>query len=296
MAENGTVGMVSGTQVTLQSVGPHGFKVRLMDVPDEQARVKTKEGVADIVNEGVIEAANVMLEATGNIGSLAINNSGTIRATGVRANADGSVSLVGGEGDVRNSGVIAALRKNLEGRETGGEIQVAGRNITTESSSRITAAGAAGGGNIRMRATDTTLISGRVEATGYANDSKGGRVELLGKNVGLRSGEVNADGGAKGGTVLAGGDYLGLNPEVPNAKATVITPDARISANATVCSPTFTLVGCRGGAGWDGVAAGLDGTAAGRSSSNTSTGPCGPSRISSPSSRRRHCCTRWPSR
>ena len=104
MAQDGTVGMVSGTQVVLQSVGPHGFKVRLMDVPDEQARVKTKEGVADIVNEGVIEAANVMLEATGNVGSLAINNTGMVRATAVRPNADGTVSLIGGEGDVMNSG------------------------------------------------------------------------------------------------------------------------------------------------------------------------------------------------
>ena len=234
VARDGTVGMVSGTQVSLQSVGPQHFKVRLAEVSDEAKVKKDKDGVADVVNEGVIEAANAVLEATGNVGSLAINNAGTVKATGVKPNADGSVTLTGGEGDVVNSGVIAALRKNVEGKEVGGEIRIAGRNITTKESSLTTVAGSAGGGNIRMRATDTTLISGRVEATGYADQAKGGRVELLGKNVGLRSGEVNADGGAKGGTVLVGGDYLGLNPEVPNALATVITPDARISANATV--------------------------------------------------------------
>ena len=234
VARDGTAGMVSGTQVSLQSVGPQHFKVRLVDVPDETGVKRDQDGVADIVNEGVIEAANAVLEATGNVGSLAINNRGTVRATGVRPNADGSVTLTGGEGDVLNSGLVAALRKNIEGKETGGEIRIAGRNVTTEETSIVSAAGAAGGGKIRMRATDTTLISGRVEATGYGDQANGGQVEMLGQNVGLRSGEVNADGGAKGGTVLVGGDYLGLNPDVPNAKATVITPDARISANATV--------------------------------------------------------------
>ena len=234
MARDGTVGMVSGTQVSLQSVGTQHFKVRLAEVPDETKVKKDKEGVADVVNEGVIEAANAVLAATGNVGSLAINNSGQVRATGVRPNADGSVTLTGGEGDVLNSGVVAALRKNIEGKEVGGDVRIAARNVTAEPSSLITASGAAGGGNVKIQSKETTLMAGRVEATGYGDRSKGGRVELLGKNVALRAGEVNADGGAKGGTVLVGGDYLGLNPEVPNAKAAVITPDARISANATV--------------------------------------------------------------
>ena len=89
MAKDGTVGLVSGTQVSLQSAGPQHFKVRLADVPDETKVKKDGDGVADVVNGGVIEAANAVLAATGNVGSLAINNRGLIRATGVQANSDG---------------------------------------------------------------------------------------------------------------------------------------------------------------------------------------------------------------
>jgi hypothetical protein len=44
---------------------------------------------------------------------------------------------------------------------------------------------------------------------------------------------VDASGGAGGGEVLVGGDYLGKNPNVPNAKATVMGSEAKITADAT---------------------------------------------------------------
>ena len=65
MAKDGTVGLVSGTQVTLQSAGPGHYKVRLIDVPDEAKVKKDENGTADVVNDGVIEAANALIEATG---------------------------------------------------------------------------------------------------------------------------------------------------------------------------------------------------------------------------------------
>jgi filamentous hemagglutinin family protein len=233
MAKDGTVGLVSGTSVTLETVGPgRHYKVRLMDVEKPSDSSRTSEAAAEIVNEGVIDAANVELEATGNYLSLAIKNTGTIRATGLVQNADGSVTLTGGEGDVLNTGVVAALQKSVNGVEQGGVIDISGRNIRAEEGSLITASGQESGGKIKIQSKDTTMLAGRVEATGYSAKSMGGRVEALGSQVGLRAGEINVDGGAKGGTVLVGGDYLGSNRDIPNAKAVAMLPDAKISADA----------------------------------------------------------------
>ena len=233
MAKDGTVGLVSGTSVTLETVGPgRHYKVRLLDVENASGPRRSSETSAEIVNEGVIDAANAELLATGNYLSLAIANTGIVRATGVIQNADGNVTLTGGEGDVLNTGVLAALQKSVDGVEQGGVIDISGRNIRAEEGSLITASGQDVGGKIKIESKDTTMLAGRVEAAGYSAKSKGGRVEALGTRVGLRSGEINVDGGAKGGTVLVGGDYLGINPDIPNADAVVMLPDAKISANA----------------------------------------------------------------
>ena len=233
MAKDGTVGLVSGTSVTLETVGPgRHYKVRLIDVENSSSSRGSSGAAAEIVNEGVIDAANAELLATGNYLSLAIANTGIVRATGVIQNADGNVTLTGGEGDVLNTGVLAALQKSVDGVEQGGMIDISGKNIRADEGSLITASGQDVGGKIKIESKDTTMLGGRVEATGYSSKSQGGRVEALGTRVGLRSGEINVDGGAKGGTVLVGGDYLGINPDIPNAKSVVMLPDAKISANA----------------------------------------------------------------
>jgi len=233
MAKDGTVGLVSGTSVTLETVGPgRHYKVRLLDVENSSGSRGSSKTSAEIVNEGVIEAANAELLATGNYLSLAIANTGIVRATGVIQNADGNVTLTGGEGDVLNTGVLAALQKSVDGVEQGGMIDISGKNIRADEGSLITASGQDVGGKIKIESKDTTLLAGRVEAVGYSAKSKGGRVEALGSQVGLRAGEINVDGGAKGGTVLVGGDYLGSNRDIPNAKAVAMLPDAKISANA----------------------------------------------------------------
>jgi hypothetical protein len=107
------------------------------------------------------------------------------------------------------------------------------KNVTADSGSLITAAGRDGGGTVKIQSKDTTMLAGRTEVTGYSDKAKGGRAEILGTRVGLRAGEVNADGGAGGGAILVGGDYQGNNPMIFNAEATVLAPDARISANST---------------------------------------------------------------
>lgn len=231
MASDGTVGLVSGTEVCLQALGPHSYKVRLLDVADGSVVRKAADGVAEVINQGVIEAANAELEATGNYLSMAIRNTGTIRATGVRPNADGSVTLTGGEGDVLNQGVVAALRKNVEGKTVGGDISVAAKNITLDPGSIVTAAGEEKGGKIAIDAKDTILAGGKIAAG--SGKGKGGDIVVTGERVGLVKAEVDASGATGGGQVLVGGDYLGSNPNVRNAKATVMTSDSVIRANAT---------------------------------------------------------------
>jgi len=248
MAKDGTVGMVSGTEVSLQAVGQGNYKVRLMAAETDPTSPRTSqseggspsrkasESAAEIVNEGVIQAANAVLEAKGSYLPMAIKNTGVIEATGLVENGDGSVTLTGGEGDILNTGVVAALQRSLDGqKETGGTIEVTGQNILLAAESIMTAAGADGGGKIRFRAGDMTLVAGSLEVTGRSAQAKGGRVELLGENVGLLGqARVNADGGAGGGTVLVGGDYLGRNPQIANAQNVVMGPEAVISADAKI--------------------------------------------------------------
>jgi filamentous hemagglutinin family protein len=241
MAKDGTVGMVSGTEVSLQAVGQGNFKVRLMAAETDPTSPRTSQGEggaskgsAEIVNEGVIQAANAVLEAKGSYLPMAIKNTGVIEATGLVENGDGSVTLTGGEGDILNTGVVAALQRSLDGvKETGGSIMITAKNVTSDLGAVITAAGRDGGGIIKIESKDTTMLAGRAEVTGSSDMARGGRAEIMGRRVGLRAGEVNADGGAGGGTILVGGDYLGKNPTIQNAEATVLGPDASISASAT---------------------------------------------------------------
>ena len=243
MAKDGTVGMVSGTEISLQAVGQGNFKVRLMAAETEPTSPRTSQGEggaskgsAEIVNEGVIQAANAVLEAKGSYLPIAIKNSGVIEATGLVENGDGSVTLTGWEGDILNTGVVAALQRSLdEQKETGGSIMMTAKNISSNLGSIITAAGKDGGGTVKLRSADTTILRGSIEVVGMSESATGGKVQLLGEKVGMfESAKVDASGGAGGGQVLVGGDYLGKNPEVPNAKAVVMAPTAKILADAKV--------------------------------------------------------------
>jgi filamentous hemagglutinin family protein len=243
MARDGTVGMVSGTEVSLQAVGQGNYKVRLMAAETDPTSPRTSQGEggasrgsAEIVNEGVIQAANAVLEAKGSYLPMAIKNTGLIEATGIVHNSDGTVTLTGGEGDILNTGVVAALQRSLDGqKETGGSILMVGKNVTSDPGSIITAAGKDGGGTVKLRSADTTILRGSIEVVGASENAKGGKVQLLGEKVGMfESAKVDASGGAGGGQVLVGGDYLGKNPDVPNAKAVVMGSEAKILADAKV--------------------------------------------------------------
>lgn len=88
------------------------------------------------------------------------------------------------------------------------------------------------GGRVVLKAADHAETSGTVIAQG-ANGA-GGQVDLLGKTVGVMAGAViDTSNTAGGGRIRVGGDYLGGNPDVPNAQVTYVAADAQLRANAT---------------------------------------------------------------
>ena len=256
-AANGTAGMVGSgqnTDVMVHEVGGKGFAIRVAQLQGEAATGSNRDlpDGEELLNEGEISAAQAELNASGNVYALAIRNSGTIRAKAVVANADGSVRLDGGLGDVINTGKMYAKNAGDDATAAGGKIDIAGQNITASPESIMTAAGGEQGGNggkVKIDSADTTLVQGKVDVTAPSAAAKGGKVELLGERVGLLDeAKVDASGGAGGGTVLVGGDYLGgraasadlkdlakqETEPVKNAMATVMADTAEIKADATV--------------------------------------------------------------
>jgi filamentous hemagglutinin family protein len=131
---------------------------------------------------------------------------------------------------IRNAGLISA--DSAEATHAGTIVLKATRDVTLDSTSRLAVNGTAGGAITVEAQTGTLLNAGDIQARGAAGP--GGEVKLLGAQVGLTgSASVDASGRTGGGTVLVGGDYLGRNPDVPNARRTVLAPEARIAADAT---------------------------------------------------------------
>ncbi|PAW76974.1 MAG: hypothetical protein B9S32_12785, partial [Verrucomicrobia bacterium Tous-C9LFEB] len=116
-APNGRVGLAGGHDVMLQQSGDE----RLFIVPGSNGAVN---------NVGTIHAVQAELKAAGgNAYALAINNGGTIRATGV-SNVDGKIKLFASSGTTKNTGTLVA--KNADGR--GGFVETSGESVSLSGS------------------------------------------------------------------------------------------------------------------------------------------------------------------
>ena len=183
-AANGVVGMVGSgqsTDVMVHEVGGKGFAIRVAQLQGEAATGSNRDlpDGEELLNEGSINAAQAELNASGNVYALAIRNSGTIRAKAVVANADGTVRLDGGLGDVMNTGTMIAKNAGNEATAAGGKIDVAGKNVTASPESIITAAGGELGGNggsVKIDSQDTTIVYGKVDVTAPSGGATGGMV------------------------------------------------------------------------------------------------------------------------
>ncbi|WP_162274603.1 filamentous hemagglutinin N-terminal domain-containing protein [Verrucomicrobium sp. GAS474] len=197
--KGGLVGVYATDELYLTTGVPEGGLVRV-----GSGSLSSGAGTG-INNSGLINAVQADLKATGNLYSLAINNTGVVRATGATAK-NGVIHLSAAGGTLSSSGTLAA--KNADG--SGGTIKVQ-----------------SGSGG-------TTLVNGTVDAS--ATSGKGGLVELSGDYVALYgTGSVTASGPAGGGVIHIGGSPHGTGDStVYNAISTYVGSDTTISADALV--------------------------------------------------------------
>ncbi len=191
--ENGGVIEVDNGNVILAA----GESIRITSLNDASIEFDVQSPDNGIINLGdIIAKQGAARLFAGNL-----KHSGSINATGLVQNADGSISLVA-QADIE---VTAGASVTANG-EVGGKIQIQSHH-----------------GDV--------YFSGDVSARGESG--QGGRIEVLGDRVALlNQASVDASGQTGGGEVLVGGDYQGRNPDMKNASATVISADTSIRADA----------------------------------------------------------------
>jgi filamentous hemagglutinin family protein len=157
-APRGTAGLVAGDDVLLGQKNGDGSTITVS--PDLMATsASTQVGVS---NSGKITAAAAELKAAnGNIYALAIQNSGTVRATTVRRQG-GHIWLTSDTGSLVNSGTLDASATATRGQ--GGTVTMKNTGGTTTDSGTILAKGGQGG------AGGNAEVSGKsVQFTGTVN-------------------------------------------------------------------------------------------------------------------------------
>jgi filamentous hemagglutinin family protein len=201
-APQGNVGFAAGSNVLYEPVGDQHLFI--------QSNPPGTTRAVGVTNSGTVRAATAELRAAGgNAYALAINNTGSIAATGFKK-VNGQVYLTSDGGNISNSGSISA--QNSDG--SGGSVVLNAHSTTGAT-------------------TGTLTNSGSVTARGTAPGTTGGTVELLGDQVGITgSGLVDVSGEAGGGTALVGGGEHGADASVPDAEQTYLGPQARVNADA----------------------------------------------------------------
>ncbi len=192
-AANGAAGLAAGSEVLLTTGG------------DERIFVQAAAAPGTVVNAGLLAAATAELKAAGgNAYALAINNSGTVRATG-SAVRNGQLWLVAaGDGTVENSGTLEA-----RGATGGGRILVLGG---TQAGGRVTVSGtldasSAGGdgGFIETSAASVQVTDGARVTTAAPNGRNGTwLIDPVDFTIAASGGDMT---GAAVGTALAGGNF-----------------------------------------------------------------------------------------
>ncbi len=107
------------------------------------------DDAGELTSASALQAAQVQLAAVNNnLGALAINTSGTIRATGVQNNADGSIRIVAiGQGTVElHDASLTATNAN----GSGGKIDVTGTHTGLWGNTTLDASGTTAGGSSRV--------------------------------------------------------------------------------------------------------------------------------------------------
>ena len=255
LESNGTVYLINPHGVIIGQdavVNTGGFLASTFDVMDTdflQGRELLFEGTSQesVVNLGTIQAWDGDVTLIG----YRVKSEGKVEAPhGVTSFAAGTSILFKPEGSERVFIRAASGEKEGTGIEHRGIIQAADAELkaagniyqfaimddgvieatgTVEKEGRVLLV-AEGSGWPRIlqphwhRSLNMSAMFGKIKATG-------GTVHLLGESIGLH-GSIDVSGETGGGTVLVGGDYQGLNPEIMNAQAVYFAPYSSIQANA----------------------------------------------------------------
>ncbi len=168
-APNGTVGLAAADDILIAQTGTEHVFV------SPSAATASASGQTGVNNSGVIQAGAAELRAAnGNIYALAIQNTGTIRATTVTRQG-GHIWLTSDAGTVANSGILDASATATEDQ----------------------------GGTVALKAGDGLAVqAGQILARGGAG-GVGGNAEVSGKSVQLTgTADLTAPGGTTGNLLL----------------------------------------------------------------------------------------------
>jgi filamentous hemagglutinin family protein len=192
-----------------------------------------------------------------NAGNLAVGNGqqltligGSVINTGTLTAPGGQITVAAVPGEhlirIRQPGILLSLEiQPLGNRETSGSGRVpmpawfnpptlpellTGGNLSHATGLQVDA-----DGTIRLVSSSAQIsgLAGAVTISGAINvlGDRGGSVNVIGNQVKLSGGAVNASGVYGGGMVRIGGDYQGQGT-LPNAQNTVVSPDSLIRADA----------------------------------------------------------------
>ncbi len=188
-----------------------------------------------------------------------VENRGTIHADGVSlvgqkvANhgrivaPDGMIAMVAGE-DVFLGSIDGRILIHVEGpasdpspndwavQNTGtldagnGEIVLGAGDVYSLAANHT---GTSRARNLRIAGGSGGLVqvAGSLDASDTRPGATGGSIHVTGDRVAILDAEIDASGDAGGGEILIGGDVRG-NGELPNARRSYVSPDARIRADA----------------------------------------------------------------
>ncbi|MDI1251255.1 MAG: YDG domain-containing protein, partial [Lacunisphaera sp.] len=192
-ADHGTAGLAAGAEVLLTTGGDERLFVLAASVPGA------------VVNSGTITAATAELKAAGgNAFALAINNAGTVRATGT-ALRNGQLWLVAtGSGTVANSGTLDASGTTGGGRilvmgglQDGGRVTVGGT---------LDASSTGGDGGFIETSAARVQVMDDTQVTTLAPAGRNGTwlIDPVDFTIAASGGDMT---GAAVGTALAGGNF-----------------------------------------------------------------------------------------
>lgn len=210
---------------------------------------------ASVVNQGTLKADGGYVALLG----ANVSNQGVIQAnlgTVALAAGDAITLDVAGDGLLNvavQQGAVEALAQN------GGMIQADGGKVlmTARSAGDLLQSAVNNTGVIRAQSIEnrngsivlsgdmhsgTINLGGTLDVSGSGAGEKGGNITATAHQVGLVGAKIDASGAAGGGTVLLGGGYQGKNPDVQNARATFMSADSSINADAISTGDGGTVV------------------------------------------------------